>query len=322
MPGCPLQHAPSGRIKHGAVAQLGERLNGIQEVRGSNPLSSTHRQPGWYRGVPFVPERRGGFLFSGNWKLVARSWKLEARSCPFFGTRVRRDRWLSSFQFPVSGSCDHEYQRQTFRTGEHLSAHPARTGRSARAGCGPRPRQAAAAIPRLGGGRDLAHLGTGKWTCFGEVRAFMRWTGRGGAIPRGVRPEGAERFNPAPMVELVLRVMDTLDIVRTDVGGVSWGGLSSLEACAGRARACQQAAVGRRGLPAGGSGGGTLRGGDTAGLSGLGGRGPGHPTLAWEGVGCRPVKLQPAHVPRFDALAAHLHEDAFNEMAVAFLLET
>ena len=26
----------------GAVAQLGERLNGIQEVRGSNPLSSTY----------------------------------------------------------------------------------------------------------------------------------------------------------------------------------------------------------------------------------------------------------------------------------------
>ncbi len=27
----------------GAIAQLGERLNGIQEVRGSNPLSSTIR---------------------------------------------------------------------------------------------------------------------------------------------------------------------------------------------------------------------------------------------------------------------------------------
>ena len=27
--------------ENGAVAQLGERLNGIQEVRGSNPLSST-----------------------------------------------------------------------------------------------------------------------------------------------------------------------------------------------------------------------------------------------------------------------------------------
>ena len=27
----------------GAVAQLGERFNGIEEVRGSNPLSSTKR---------------------------------------------------------------------------------------------------------------------------------------------------------------------------------------------------------------------------------------------------------------------------------------
>ncbi len=29
------------RIYYGVVAQLGERLNGIQEVRGSIPLSST-----------------------------------------------------------------------------------------------------------------------------------------------------------------------------------------------------------------------------------------------------------------------------------------
>ena len=29
------------RFAHGAVAQLGERFNGIEEVRGSNPLSST-----------------------------------------------------------------------------------------------------------------------------------------------------------------------------------------------------------------------------------------------------------------------------------------
>jgi hypothetical protein len=28
-------------LKNGAVAQLGERLNGIQEARGSTPLSST-----------------------------------------------------------------------------------------------------------------------------------------------------------------------------------------------------------------------------------------------------------------------------------------
>ena len=30
---------------HGAVAQLGERLNGIQEVVGSIPISSTRRKP-------------------------------------------------------------------------------------------------------------------------------------------------------------------------------------------------------------------------------------------------------------------------------------
>ncbi len=30
---------------HGAVAQLGERLNGIQEVGGSTPLSSTRAFP-------------------------------------------------------------------------------------------------------------------------------------------------------------------------------------------------------------------------------------------------------------------------------------
>ncbi len=34
----------------GAVAQLGARLNGIEEVRGSNPLGSTRKAP-----------RKGGF---------------------------------------------------------------------------------------------------------------------------------------------------------------------------------------------------------------------------------------------------------------------
>ena len=64
---------------------------------------------------------------------------------------------------------------------------------------------------------------------FGEVRRVyaLDWPGWGDSA--GVRPEGAERFNPAPMVELALRVMDTLDIVRADVGGVSWGGLVGLE---------------------------------------------------------------------------------------------
>ena len=34
----------------GAVAQLGARLNGIQKVRGSNPLSYTRKSPGSNRG--------------------------------------------------------------------------------------------------------------------------------------------------------------------------------------------------------------------------------------------------------------------------------
>ena len=33
---------------YGVVAQLGERLNGIQEVRGSIPLSSTNKENGFY----------------------------------------------------------------------------------------------------------------------------------------------------------------------------------------------------------------------------------------------------------------------------------
>jgi hypothetical protein len=32
-------------LRRGAIAQLGERLNGIQKVRGSNPLSSTKTPP-------------------------------------------------------------------------------------------------------------------------------------------------------------------------------------------------------------------------------------------------------------------------------------
>ena len=36
------------RTKYGGIAQLGERLNGIQEVSGSIPLISTKLQPfGW-----------------------------------------------------------------------------------------------------------------------------------------------------------------------------------------------------------------------------------------------------------------------------------
>ncbi len=36
---------PSSIPSFGAVAQLGARLNGIQKVSGSNPLSSTKEKP-------------------------------------------------------------------------------------------------------------------------------------------------------------------------------------------------------------------------------------------------------------------------------------
>ena len=39
--GCPWVMKP-GKYQGGAVAQLGARLNGIQKVRGSTPLSSTN----------------------------------------------------------------------------------------------------------------------------------------------------------------------------------------------------------------------------------------------------------------------------------------
>ena len=38
-----LPHQLLMKFQCGVVAQLGERLNGIQEVRGSIPLSSTNR---------------------------------------------------------------------------------------------------------------------------------------------------------------------------------------------------------------------------------------------------------------------------------------
>ena len=39
----------------GVVAQLGERLNGIQEVRGSSPLSSILEEPPLLPGTYVVP---------------------------------------------------------------------------------------------------------------------------------------------------------------------------------------------------------------------------------------------------------------------------
>src|SRR5260221_440218 len=53
----------------GDVAQLGARLHGMEEVRGSNPLRSTiiilaHRciETGWYHEMAFRPARMKGFL--------------------------------------------------------------------------------------------------------------------------------------------------------------------------------------------------------------------------------------------------------------------
>ena len=43
-------------ITHGPIAQLGERLNGIQEVRSSSLLRSTVRRHSWGRCPP-APER-------------------------------------------------------------------------------------------------------------------------------------------------------------------------------------------------------------------------------------------------------------------------
>ena len=43
-------------IFYGPIAQLGERYNGIVEVKGSSPFGSTKQatiKPEWYRGIPF-----------------------------------------------------------------------------------------------------------------------------------------------------------------------------------------------------------------------------------------------------------------------------
>jgi hypothetical protein len=54
---------------------------------------------------------------------------------------------------------------------------------------------------------------------FGEVRRVyaLDWPGWGQSA--GVRPEGPDRFAPAPMIEVALRAMDTLDIPFADIGG-------------------------------------------------------------------------------------------------------
>src|SRR5205823_14075036 len=47
------------RVLCGAIAQLGERLNGIQEVRGSTPLGSTNNQIDLV-GIQFAQEEENG----------------------------------------------------------------------------------------------------------------------------------------------------------------------------------------------------------------------------------------------------------------------
>ena len=44
-----------GDPSHGAIAQLVERFHGMEEVRGSIPLSSTPRSPGLGSGLCCVP---------------------------------------------------------------------------------------------------------------------------------------------------------------------------------------------------------------------------------------------------------------------------
>ena len=155
---------------------------------------------------------------------------------------------------------------------------------------------------------------------FGEVRRIyaLDWPGWGDSA--GVRPEGAERLDPVPMVELALRVMETSWISRVaDVGGVSWAASSAwswrwprpacVTSCCWSTRP-----VGRR----------IWRRDGYAAVT--------QPVcLAWaEEDPIIPLSLGralaaalpncslhtfpgPTHWPH------HLHEDAFNEMAVAFL---
>jgi hypothetical protein len=47
---------PAGRNQNGAVAQLGERMNGIHEVRGSIPLGSTNSKNPLHHQGSLVPK--------------------------------------------------------------------------------------------------------------------------------------------------------------------------------------------------------------------------------------------------------------------------
>jgi hypothetical protein len=57
---CGALPLPGGK-RFGAVAQLGERCNGIAEVRGSIPLGSTSLRSGRDRRLPAVASAKEGY---------------------------------------------------------------------------------------------------------------------------------------------------------------------------------------------------------------------------------------------------------------------
>jgi len=145
----------------------------------------------------------------------------------------------------------------------------------------------------------------------------LDWPGWGDSA--GKRPEGAERFNPTPMIDVALRVMDTLDIPHADIGGVSWGGFIALElALVAPERVDRLLLVDAAGRPE------DVAAGRYAAVT--------QPVwLAWaEEDPIVPLSLSRAlaaalpncslHLfPGSTHWPHHLHADAFNEAAVAFL---
>jgi len=154
---------------------------------------------------------------------------------------------------------------------------------------------------------------------FGQVRRVYApdWPGWGDSA--GKRPEGAERFNPAPMIKVVMRALEALDIPHADIGGVSWGGFIALElALAAPERVDRLLLVDAACRPE------DLAAGRYAAVT--------QPVwLAWaEEDPIIPLSLGRAlaaalpncslHLfPGSTHWPHHLHEDVFNEMAVAFL---
>ena len=155
----------------------------------------------------------------------------------------------------------------------------------------------------------------------GEVRRVYALDRPGWGDSAGTRPEGPDRLNPAAMVAVAWRAMDALEIPHADVGGVSWGGLITLElALAAAERVAKLLLVDAAGRP------NDIAAGRYADVT--------HPAwLAWaEEDPVIPLSLGRAlaaalpncslHVfPGRTHWPHHLHPDAFNEAAVTFLLE-